>query len=85
MPEKTWSFAVIVSSASGLTKFFGTPVDLYEDAVKLQKSALDTGWKTAIIVDPTLTEVKTPEVKPLPDVKPQGIDPAGHRKIRKLR
>jgi hypothetical protein len=82
MSEKTCNFAVVVSNADGGTKFFGNPVDLYEDAVKLQKSALDAGWKKAAIFDSSLKEVKAPEVKPLPNVKPQGIDPAGHRKRR---
>ena len=87
MTEKTWNFAVVVSSADGgTTKFFGSPVDLYEDAVKLQQSALAAGWKRAAIFDPSRQEVKAaPEVKPMPDVKPGGIDPAGHRKVRKLR
>lgn len=82
MSEKTWNFVVVVSNAHGVPKFFGSPVDLYEDAVKLQKSALAIGWKKATIFDSTLKEVKAPEVKPLPDIKPQGVDPAGHRKIR---
>ena len=82
MSEKTWNFAVVVTSASGMTKFFGSPVDLYKDAAKLQQSAINVGWEKAAIFDSSLREVKAPEVKPMPEVKPGGIDPAGHRKLR---
>ncbi len=57
MSEKTWNFTVIVSSASGMTKFL-SPVDIYEDAVKLQQNAIAVGWKKATIYDSSLREVK---------------------------
>ena len=60
MPEKTGEFTVVVTSASGATRFFGNPVDSYEDAINLQQSALSqaTGWQKAAIFDSSLKEVK---------------------------
>lgn len=59
MSEKTWKFAVFVSSATGNTKCFGT-TQTYEEAVKQQQSALSegVGWKFAAIFDTSLNEVK---------------------------
>ena len=57
MSEKTWNYIVVVTSLSGQTKFFGSGVNDYEDALTLQKNAIAVGWHTAKIYDPSLTEV----------------------------
>jgi hypothetical protein len=58
MSEKTWNFIVVVTSLSGQTKFFGSGVNSYEDALTLQKNAISVGWHTAAIFDASLKEVK---------------------------
>ena len=63
MPEETWKFAVIAFSPTGLTEFFGSPVKTYEDALRLQKSALTSGWHTAKVYRASFEEVKKPRAK----------------------
>jgi hypothetical protein len=58
MSEKTWNFIVVTTSVSGQTKFFGSGVNEYEDALTLQKNAIAVGWPIAKIYDASLREVK---------------------------
>lgn len=58
MSEKTWNFIVVATSLSGKTQFFGSGVNNYEDALKLQKNALALGWQAAKIYDASLHEMK---------------------------
>jgi uroporphyrinogen-III synthase len=69
VPDKTWKYAVIVTSVTGQTAFFGMK-DGYDEALTLQKNAFAVGWKTARIYDPFLKEVtERPEEQSSPPSK----------------
>jgi hypothetical protein len=58
MSEKTWNFTVVATSLSGKNQFFGSGVNDYGDALRLQENAIAVGWHTATIYDASLKEVK---------------------------
>jgi len=43
-----------------LTELFGAPVKTYENTLRLQKSALTSGWHTAKVYRASFEEVKKP-------------------------
>ncbi len=59
-PRKLGNSQLSLPAQAGATRFFGNPVDSYEDAINLQQSALSqaTGWQKAAIFDSSLKEVK---------------------------
>jgi hypothetical protein len=61
--EKTWNFIVVATSLSGQTKFFGSGVNNYEDALTLQKNAIAIGWHTVTIYDASLAKSGLPSAK----------------------